>query len=263
MIEQELNKAGHRVWTTYDHMNDHFIPSFISSIRTTQYLIVCLSDMYRSNNRCRTELLYATSSGHRVLSWKVHPPTNNSDDDEQLRQRGIETLLKRISLNEYENLPTGSTPDIATAVAEIPADSRWHRAQRRRTRNVINLEHWSNTEVIHWCQSIDLPGFSKLIAQYDGPSVIRLYDFCKHNSAEIIAALNRDLHGVCDQESIPAMEITVHEYIRFQIEVEKLLSKSSRLASSSTSLYKSSSSLSASKLNLQKKRSKLKSCHLF
>ena len=85
MIEQQLNKTGHRVWTTYDHMHGHFMPSFISIMNITQYLIVCLSDMYTLNNRCRTEFLYATTFNHRVLSWKVHIPTNNPDEDEQIR----------------------------------------------------------------------------------------------------------------------------------------------------------------------------------
>ena len=36
-----------------------------------------------------------------------------------------------------------------------------------------------------WCQSINLPGFFKLIANFDGRSVIKLYEFCKQNSLKL------------------------------------------------------------------------------
>ena len=120
MIEHELNKAGHRVWTSYDHMDDHFIPSFISIMNSTQYLIVCLSDMYRLNNRCRNELLYATTVDHQVLSWKVHMPTNNQDEDEKIRIRAIETLLKRITSDDNEKYKHSTSPiDVASVKIHI------------------------------------------------------------------------------------------------------------------------------------------------
>ena len=257
MIEQELNKGGHRVWTTYDHMDDHFIPSFISIMNNTQYLIVCLSDMYRLNNRCRNELLYATTIDHQVLSWKVHIPTNNHDEDEKIRIRAVETLLKRITPDDTEKKPTLPPPTTDTAHIKIhmekhPTPTNFNR--RRRTKEIMNLENWTNTEVISWCHSINLPGFFKLMTNYDGRSVIKLYEFCKHNSTETISLLNNDLHDVCKQDNIPDIHISVHEFIRFQIEVEKILS--------TTIPENSSTSLSSSKVDINKKRSKIKLCSI-
>jgi len=252
MIEQELNKNGHRVWTTYDHMNEHFIPSFISIMNSTQYLIVCLSDMYRLNNRCRTELLYATTSDHHVLSWKVHIPTNNQDEDEQIRIHAVQTLLNRIALEDYEK-PQTSIADTAYVhinmeKRSIPTDLSRH----PRTKEIKKLENWTNTEVVTWCQSMNSPGFLKLLANFDGQSVIKLYEFCRQNSTETVSLLNNDLHRLCKQDNIiPDIQISIQEFIRFQIEVEKLIS--------TTSLEKSSSS---SKHDIHKTRSKIKICSI-
>jgi hypothetical protein len=254
MIEQELNKNGHRVWTTYDHMNDHFIPSFICIMNNTQYLIVCLSDIYRLNNRCRTELLYATTAGHSVLSWKVHTPTNNPNEDEKIRIRAVQTLLNRITPNDYEK---SQTPITDTAYVHINMEKRsptTNFSRRQRIKETIKLENWTNTEVLAWCQSINLPGFLKLLSTFDGESLIKLYEFCKQNSTETISLLNNDLHNLCKQDNIPDIQISVHEFIRFQLEVEKLLS--------TTSLEKSSSSLSSSKHDIYKKRSRMKICSI-
>jgi hypothetical protein len=249
MIEQELNKTGHRVWTTYDHMDGHFIPSFISIMNSTQYLIVCLSDMYTLNNRCRTEFLYATTFNHRVLSWKVHIPTNNPDEDEQIRIHAVQTLLNRITLNDDEKTQTSSV-DIAYVQIHMEKCSTFTNFHRRqRTKEMLKLENWTNVEVLTWCQAINLPGFFKLLANFDGRSVVKLYEFCKRNSTETISLLNHDLHNLCEHDNIPDIQISVHEFIRFQIEVEKLFS---------TSLMKKSSS----KLDIYKKRSKIKICSI-
>jgi len=253
MIEQELNKNGHRVWTLYDHMNDHFIPSFISIMNSTQYLIVCLSDIYRLNNRCRTELLYATTSGHRVLSWKVQIPTNNPNENEQIRVRAIETLLNRITSNDYKNPRPADITDVNINMTKRSVPTNCHR--RRRAKELMNLENWTNTEVLAWCQTINMPGFSKLLANFDGQSVLKLYEFCKKNSTETVTLLNNDLHSVCKQINIPDIQISVHEFIRFQIEVEKLLS-----TTTTTGLENSSRSLSSLKCDIYKKRSQIKFC---
>ncbi|CAF3032993.1 unnamed protein product, partial [Rotaria sp. Silwood2] len=257
MIEHELNKNGLRVWTTYDNMDDNFISSFISVMNSTQYLIVCLSDMYRLNNRCRTELLYATASDHQILSWKVHTPTNNPDNDEQIRIHAIETLVQRIITNDAENtqttLPTiVDTEHVNIHIEKCPVPTNLN--SRRRTKEIISLENWTNTEVLDWCELINLPGFSKLLTNFDGESVIRLYEFCKQNSTETISLLNNDLHHICQQDHIPDIQISVHEFIRFQIEVEKLLSI--------TSLRNSSISLSSSKIDIYKNRLKIKTCSI-
>ncbi|CAF1471821.1 unnamed protein product [Adineta steineri] len=253
MIEQELNKNGHRVWTTYDHMNDHFIPSFISVMNGTEYLIICLSDIYRVNNRCRTELLYATASGRRVLSWKVQALTDNQEENEQIRIRAIETLLKRITPNESDNTQTIDTAHVNINVERRSTPTNFNR--RRRTKEIMSLENWTNTEVLTWCQGIDLPGFLKLLANFDGQSVVKLYDFCKQNSTETIAVLNNDLHNVCKQENISDIQISVHEFIRFQLEVEKVLSTTNILENSSISL-------ASSKPDRYKKRSKIRTCSI-
>ena len=254
MIEHELNKGGHRVWTTYDHMDDHFIPSFISIMSGTQYLIVCLSDTYRLNNRCRNELLYATACGFQVLSWKVHVRTNNQDQDEQIRIRAVETLLNRITPNNNEKLRTKSTSltDIAFVNINIPKRRPpTNGNRRRRTKEIMSLENWPNPDVLAWCRSINLPGFFKLIKNFDGRSVIKLYEFCKQNSTETISLLNNDLHHACKEENTPDIQISIHEFIRFQIEVEKLL-----LAENF------SVSISPPKLDTAKKRSKIKTCSI-
>ncbi|CAF1282680.1 unnamed protein product [Rotaria sordida] len=255
MIEHELNKNGLRVWTIYDHMDDNFISSFISLMNNTQYLIVCLSDMYRLNNRCRTELLYATASGHQVLSWKVYTSTNNPDNDEQIRIHAIETLLQRVIPNDVENTQTILPSITDTEHINIHMERRsvlTNFSNRRRAKEIMSLENWTNTEVLAWCELINLPGFLKLITNFDGQSVIRLYEFCKQNSTETISLLNSDLHHICQQDHIPDIQISVHEFIRFQIEVEKLLSI--------TSSRNSSISLSSSKIDIYKNRLKIKTC---
>jgi len=253
MIEQELNKNGHRVWTTYDHMNGHFIPSFISIMNNTQYLIICLSEMYKLNNRCRTELLYAKTSGHRVLSWKVHKPTNNQDEDEQIRIRSIEILLNHITLNADEKIQT-SISDTAYVYINMEKRSTPANFNRRQcTKEIIKLENWTNTKVVTWCQSINLPSFLKVLKNFDGQSVIKLYQFCKQNSTETISLLNNDLHNLCKQDNIADIQISVHEFIRFQIEVEKLLS---------TTLLETSSLSLSSKLDIYQNRSKIKICSI-
>ncbi|CAF1360408.1 unnamed protein product [Rotaria sordida] len=257
MIEHELNKNGLRVWTIYDHMDDNFISSFISLMNNTQYLIVCLSDMYRLNNRCRTELLYATASGHQVLSWKVYTSTNNPDNDEQIRIHAIETLLQRVIPNDVENTQTILPSITDTEHINIHMERRsvlTNFNNRRRAKEIMSLENWTNTEVLVWCELINLPGFLKLITNFDGQSVIRLYEFCKQNSTETISLLNSDLHHICQQDHIPDIQISVHEFIRFQIEVEKLLSI--------TSSRNSSISLSSSKIDIYKNRLKIKTCSI-
>ena len=267
MIEQELNKVGYRVWTTYDHMHDHFVPSFISCMHGTQYLIVCLSDTYRFSNRCRTELLYATSSGHRVLSWKVHEATGNEDDDVQARHCGIETLLERISSDDGGQGQRLSIGMSDTSYVKISTDNRSVPAsykRRRRTKDIMPLDNWSNADVLAWCRSKNLTSFSQLLINFDGQSIVKLYEFCKHNSAETISLLNRDLQHARDHESLADAEISVHEFIRFQIEVEKLLALSSFSRSTSTLLASSSPSLSSSKFNIYHKRhEKVKLCSIF
>ena len=253
MIEQELNKGGHRVWTIYDHMNDHFIPSFVTIMNSTQYLIVCLSDMYRLNNRCRTEVRYATTFGHRVLSWKVQIPTSNQNENEQIRVSAIETLLKRITSNNDDNTRATDTAHVFINMEKRSIPTNCNR--RRRTKEIMNLENWTNAEVLAWCQSINLPGFFKLLANFDGQSVVKLYEFCKKNSTETVALLNSDLHKVCEHDNIPDIQISIHEFIRFQIEVEKLVSATTAI------LENSSISLSSSKFDMYK-RSKIKLCSI-
>ena len=255
MIEQELNKNGLRVWTTYDHINDHFIPSFISVMNNTDYLIICLSDMYRLNNRCRTELLYATASGHRVLSWKINIATNNQDQDEKIRLHAMETLLNRIIPNEFDKTQVTLTPITDTAHVDIHMEKRavlTNFNRRQQVQKVMSLENWTNMEVLTWCQSINLSGFSILLANVDGRSVVRLYEFCKQNSTETVTLLNNDLHNICQQDNIPDTHISVNEFIRFQIEVEKLLP--------STPLKNSSVLYSPSKLDFSSKRFTIKTC---
>ncbi|CAF3557092.1 unnamed protein product [Rotaria socialis] len=257
MIEQELNKNGLRVWTTYDHMNDDFIPTFISLMNSTTYLIVCVSDMYRLNNRCRTELFYATSSGHRVLSWKIGTSTNNSDDDEQIRSQAIETLLKCIIPNYDDKVDSKVLP--AIDIAYISVDMNERRApinfnHRQRAQEMMNLENWTNREVLAWCESLNLPSFSKLLKNFDGQSVIRLHEFCKPNSTETISLLNNDLHNICQQENTADIQISVHEFIQFQIEVEKMLQ-------TKTIFRKSSLSISTARQHIYKGL-KIKTCSI-
>ncbi|UJR13902.1 hypothetical protein I4U23_000908 [Adineta vaga] len=252
MIEQELNKNGHRVWTNYDHMNDQFIPSFISLMNSTEYLIICLSDMYRMNNRCRTELLYATTSGCCVLSWKVQIPTENSEENEQIRIRAIEILLKRITPIDKNTISSTDITHVTVHMEKRSTPTNFNR--RRRTKEIMNLENWTTTEVSRWCQSLNIPGFSKLITNFDGQSVVKLYEFCKQNSTETIAILNNDLHHICEQENISDIQISLHEFIRFQIEVEKVIT-SSELASSSLSL-------TSLKPEIYKKRLKIRTCSI-
>ena len=266
MIEQELNKVGYRVWTTYDHMHDHFVPSFIACMHDTQYLIVCLSDTYRFSNRCRTELLYATSSGHRVLSWKVHESTTNEDDAVQTRHCGIETLLERISADDGSQGLRLSIGMSDTSYTRINTDSRSMPAgckRRRRTKDAMPLDNWSNADVLAWCRSRNLTGFAQLLIDFDGQSIVKLYEFCKHNSAETISLLNRDLQHAHEPDSLANAEISVHEFIRFQIEVEKLLALSSFSRSTSTLLRTYSPSLSSSKFNIyHKKHDKVQLCSI-
>jgi hypothetical protein len=99
-----------------------------------------------------------------------------------------------------------------------------------------------------------MPGFSKLLANFDGQSVLKLYEFCKKNSTETVTLLNNDLHSVCKKGNISDIQISVHEFIRFQIEVEKLLS------TTTTGLENSSRSLSSLKCDIYKKRSQIKFC---
>ena len=87
---------------------------------------------------------------------------------------------------------------------------------------------------------------------YDGQSVIKLYEFCKHNSAETISILNKELEILCQQDHSELVEISVHEFIRFQIEVEKILFET-----------KFSGRTSASLFSVYKKRSKMRLCSLF
>lgn len=256
MIEQELSKHGLHVWTTYDNIDDNFVPSFISMMKNTKYFIVCLSDMYRLNNRCRTELLYATTSGHRVLSWKIHPPTNNPEENEQIRVHAVKTLLERIMPKQEENekkvVPANiDTENIDVRILErrIPTDIYRH----RRAQEIMSLENWTNKEVVAWCESLNLPGFVKLLKDFDGQSVIRLYEFCKQNSSETISFLNHDLEKICEQENIPSIQISIYEFIRFQIEVEQIIP---------TKIFRKSSILmSTSKLDVYKGL-KIKFCTL-
>lgn len=253
MLEYELNKAAYRVWTSYDQMDGDFLPTFASMLRTSHYLIVCLSDFYRSNNRCRSELLYAMSSGHHVLSWTAKKA---EQQDEISRIQGVDVLLRRISSNEYENVKWVKKDDVDGGFGEIYIECRSpsrRLIRRRTTKRDIKLEDWSKYQVRLWCQSIHLGAFEKLIMNYDGQSVIKLYEFCKSNSVETISALNKDLRTICHEENLDEMEITVHEYIRFQLEVEKVLSNStiSLLSRTSTSLF-----------NLHRGRSNLKICTL-
>lgn len=252
MIEQELNRGGHRVWTSYARMNDHFIPSFISLMSRTEHLIVCLSDMYRVNNRCRTELLYATTAGHRVLSWKVQAVSSSSEEAECIRVRAIATLLKRVAPVDRKS---GSAADIAhvnVAMESRQAAIDLHR--RRPHPGRTGLENWSNADVLAWCQSIGMPGFTKLLGKFDGPSVMKLYEFCKQNSTDTIAVLNNDLQHFCNQQNMDDMQITVHEFIRFQIEVERVMT--------STRLRSPSMSFLSAKPEVYMKRWKTKTCAL-
>ncbi|CAF1081777.1 unnamed protein product [Adineta ricciae] len=252
MIEQELNKSGYRVWTNYDHMDDQFVPTFVSLMTSTQYLIVCLSDMYRMNNRCRTELLYATASGHHVLSWKVQIPTNDPEENERVRVRAVETLLKRITSIGTTSQQGAELGEVAIHMEKHSTPTNFNR--RRRTKQIMNVENWTNAEVLAWCEPLNMPGFSKLFARFDGQSVLKLYEFCKQNSTETVAVLNNDLHNICKQENEVDIQISVHEFIRFQIEVEKLITPSI--------MRGSALSLSSWKSSLPKKRLKIRTCSI-
>lgn len=222
MIEHELNRLGHRVWTSYEPIAGEFLPAFAAMLQTTKYLIVCLSDMYRWNNRCRAELLYATSEGHQVLSWKVHRPTGNADEDEEDRQRNLQILFDRIGSNDVEE---------QEVKIDFPPPN-----ERRRFRPPPNPNRWTNSHVVRWCQEMNFVAFEKLLRQHDGQGLMKLYQFCKNNSPETISVLNNDLLQLADEEENRSpIVLSVHEYIQFQVEVEKFLLSNNENRSNSAS----------------------------
>ncbi|CAF5153222.1 unnamed protein product, partial [Rotaria magnacalcarata] len=176
---------------------------------------------------------------------------------EQIRSQAIETLLKRIIPNYDDKVETKVLPTID--IAYISVDMNERRApinfnHRQRAQEMMNLENWTNREVLAWCESLNLPSFSKLLKNFDGQSVIRLHEFCKPNSTETISLLNNDLHNICQQENTADIQISVHEFIQFQIEVEKLLQ-------TKTIFRKSSLSISTSRQHIYKGL-KIKTCSI-
>ncbi|CAF1240721.1 unnamed protein product [Didymodactylos carnosus] len=88
----------------------------------------------------------------------------------------------------------------------------------------IPLTMWTNKQVVEWCKDNGLTAFGRLLVNYDGKSIIKLYELSKQNSSKTIDLLKSDYQRIANNE-IDSNQLSVLDIIHFQLEVEKYYPK--------------------------------------
>ena len=206
-IYQELIRSGHRVWIDFDQMHGNVMDAMAEAIEQSRTVIICMSESYRRSNYCRAEAHYAFQRQLHivpVLLQEHYKPDGwllflvgqllYVNFGKYKFSRAMEMLIK-----EVQALNSSSRRSTMTVESKQPNDpvvqisvtsSSVSLAPLQASENILE---WSETHVRDWLIKHKLVEMSRLLCNFDGRSLVYLYDFVKYGDIhEIFSLLKQD-----------------------------------------------------------------------
>ena len=231
-------------------MHGNSLKAMASAIENSQCIIICMSESYEKSNACHHEAEYAyvrqrhilplvVQSKYKARNWLgfiigaciyVDFTKHEFDkafamleaeikDDEKIAQHAttqpvIHSNKQTIESENYDNIienpltkPMKKTVESKTQMSTLFENK--------------HVSEWKPEDVLSWCDKNNLPTLSQLLENYDGASLIRLYNMSKTTGDnDTFRLLQDDCQRIAHNGQI---KLTLIEFIRFQSELDKRL----------------------------------------
>ena len=200
-LYNELVNAGYCVWIDFDQMHGNVMDAMAEAIERSKTILICMSEQYRRSNYCRAEAYYAFQRQLRivpVLLEKHYKPDGwllfligqllYVDFTKYEFSQATEMLLKELKapvtrggIKNQPNVISSNLPlPLPTSVSVSPRISD-------------DVQQWSVNDVQDWLMENNLTQISRLLSDFDGPSLINLTKYIiNSNNSDMVLNLLQD-----------------------------------------------------------------------
>ncbi|CAF1228976.1 unnamed protein product [Adineta ricciae] len=204
-IYDELIKTGYRIWIDFDQLHGNVMDAMAQAIERSNAIVICMSEEYRRSNYCRAEAHYAFQRQLKMVPilLKEHYQPDGwllflvgqlfyIDFTKYEFAQAIEMLNKELKapvINDFGLLRICSKEEIESAGSATPLCAST-------TSSVLiipkHLHEWNSTHVQDWMIAHDLLQLSRVFANFDGSSLIHMYEFIEKLDPQQVVTMLQD-----------------------------------------------------------------------
>jgi hypothetical protein len=196
-IYEELVKAGFRVWIDFDQMHGNVMDAMAQAIERSHTVIICMSEQYRRSNYCRAEAHYAFQRQLKIVPILLQ---EHYQPDGWLLFLIGQLLYVDFTKYEFPRAIEKLIEELRSPVIQI---QRTHVApvQPQEDPDFIvspsldfpeNTHDWTAIHVQNWLIEHNLRQMTRLLTDFDGPSLSSLAELITQNDSQQILTLFQD-----------------------------------------------------------------------
>ena len=225
-LYEELTKAGYHVWIDFDQMHGNVMDAMAQAIEQSQTVIICMSEEYRKSNYCRAEAHYAFQRQRKivpVLLQKHYRPDGwllflvgqllYVDFIKYEFRRAMEMLFKELTIGDIPIRPEQVT-HISVSNTNLPIPMTLPSSTVPQ-----NIFEWTQTQVQQWLVEHNLFQMTRLLAGYDGRSLVYLNKYMKNGQSQQILSLLQEDSLRRTNQSISLLEMCRFQSLMDQQEI--------------------------------------------
>lgn len=212
-IYEGLVNYGYRVWIDYDQIHGNVMDAMAQAIERSNTILICMSEQYRKSNYCRAEAHYAFQRQLKIvpiLLQEHYKPDGwllfligqllYVDFTKYEFTRAMELLIQELKASDTQETNIVPIQAKQEKVFACPPSSELSKLPE-------NIMNWTQTDVQNWLTGYNLGQMTRLLADFDGPSLISLKDFMiKIDSKQILSLFQDDCHRQIN-ESVSLLEL--------------------------------------------------------
>ena len=228
-IFDNLHTGGYRVWFDEINMHGNTVSTMATAIKSSQSIIICMSENYEKSNACHHEADFAYVQQRRIIPLVVQSKYKPREWLAFIIGSSLYVDFIKYEFNQAYGMlekeikmlskPLTSTSDSNKPIKQDDTPKR----QVTNTHENKRVDEWTSDDVFSWCHSHNLSTFVQLLEHYDGLSLLQLHNMSKSRTDEEIFRLLQDDYEQIRQKT--SAKLTFTEYVRFQTVLNQRLTK--------------------------------------
>ena len=204
-LYQELIGKGYKVWVDFDHMHGNIMDAMAHAIERSSTIIICMSEHYRGSSYCRAEACYAFQRQRRivpVLLQQHYKPDGwlsfllgqllYIDFVKHEFAQAFDMLMKELNTVNNSKFSLEQHPENSNA-EPVQINSYSKTSKPTAIKRSDDPKEWSHDQVSEWLTSNNLTQMAALLYDYDGRSLVYLYEYLTNtNPQQVLTLLQED-----------------------------------------------------------------------
>lgn len=196
-----FKSKGLKTW--FDENNENILDSFVEAIDSAKCVLVCYSEQYKMNSKCRIEVEYALKCKKPIFYVKVASEYNIDGWLRSLIGNNCIIDVSNPDLNDNDSAIQKLIENIYSVV-QMPV-SKTGKLMKNEIKNEINespVGMWSNKDVMFWFIKNGLVDWIEIFKEYDGPALLGLQYVQKRDFLYFCEAIESLLKEKCLRSSL-------------------------------------------------------------